>query len=179
MSFLFIPFFFLRGFFGNLHPSCRILSLAPTKGLCLRQWLTPVKAESRYWTYTRSRDVVMFMDSSVTYICQGGILLLGPLTYTLSRDFVMFMASSVNYIRQGRILLLGLLTYTLSRDFVMFLASSVTYIRQGGILLLGLLTYTISRDFVMFMASSVTYIRQGEILSLSHFAAYTHYWVRQ
>ena len=62
----------------------------------------------------------MFMDSSVTYICQGGILLLGPLTYTLSRDFVMFMASSVNYIRQGRILLLGLLTYTLSRDFVMF-----------------------------------------------------------
>ena len=49
----------------------------------------------------------MFATSLVTYIRQGGILLLSPLTYTLSRDFVMFVASLVTYIRQGEILLLS------------------------------------------------------------------------
>ena len=50
----------------------------------------------------------MFVASSVTYICQGGILLLSH-SYDLHqlRDLVIFMASSVTYIRQGGILLLS------------------------------------------------------------------------
>ena len=57
--------------------------LTPIKGLCLRQWLTSVKAESCYSSYTHLRGLVRFMNSSVTYIHQGGILLLSLLAYTL------------------------------------------------------------------------------------------------
>ena len=75
---------------------------------------------------------------SVTYIRQGGILLLSPLASPLLRDFVMPVASLVTYIHQCGILLLSPLAYPLSRDFVMPVASLVTYIHQNGILLLGL-----------------------------------------
>ena len=87
--------------------------------------------------------------SSVTYIRQGGILLLSGL-YPLC-------GSSVTYIRQGGILLLcGLYP---------FCGSSVTYIRQGGILLLC--------GLYPFCGSSVTYIRQGGILLLQFFIGLT------
>ena len=59
----------------------------------------------------------MPVASLVTYIRQGGILLLGLLTYTLLRDFVMLVASLVTYIRQGRILLLSnFMAYNRLRD---------------------------------------------------------------
>ena len=57
VPFLFFFFFFLGGFVCNLNSSSGILSLAPAKGLCLRQWLTPVEAGPCYLTYTHSRDV--------------------------------------------------------------------------------------------------------------------------
>jgi len=49
------------------------------------------------------------MDSSVTYIRLGGILLLSQffMTYTHLRDFVIFKPSSVTYICLGGILLLN------------------------------------------------------------------------
>ena len=56
-----VPFFFslllFCGFVSSLNPSSEILSLAPAKGLCLRQWLVPVEAGFSYLTYTHSRDI--------------------------------------------------------------------------------------------------------------------------
>ena len=52
--------------------------------------------------------------------------------------------SLVTYIRQGGILLLNLfsfMTYTHLRDLLMYMASSGMYIRQGGILLLSLFLF--------------------------------------
>ena len=66
------------------------------------------------------------------------------------------MASSITYIRQGGILLLShfffvLLTYTYLKDFVKCMASSVTYIRQGGILLLSHFLFYLSLFFFFFL----------------------------
>ena len=57
---LFFFFFFFCGFVGNLNLSSGILSLAPTKGLCLRQWLVFVKAGPFYLTCSYSRDICYF-----------------------------------------------------------------------------------------------------------------------
>ena len=98
---------------------------------------------SPFYFYFFLGILLLYVDSSVTYICQAESCHLVILLFDLHllMDFVMFVASSVTYICQGGILLLSRSTYTHLRDFVMFVALSVTYIRQGGILLLSHLTH--------------------------------------
>ena len=72
--FFFFYFIVVCGFVNNLHPSGRILLLS-------------------HLTDTHLRDFVVFVVSSVTYIRQGGILLITHL-----RGFVMSVALSVTYI---------------------------------------------------------------------------------
>ena len=58
-------------------------------------------------TYTHLRNLVILLASLVTYIHQGGILLLAQknfVTYTHLRDLVILLTSSVTYIYQGEIL---------------------------------------------------------------------------
>ena len=86
------------GFTSNVHPSRQNFVTQPFFFVFL--------------TYTHLRDFAKCMASSVTYIHQGGILLLSHffvfLTYTHLRDFAKCMALSVTYNHQGRILLLSL-----------------------------------------------------------------------
>ena len=93
--FFFLNLYYIRDLVSNLHPSGWNL----------------VTLSFSFVTYTHLRDLVMFVPSSVTYIRQGGILLLSLfsfVTYTHLRDLVMSVPSSVTYIRQGGILLLNL-----------------------------------------------------------------------
>ena len=117
-------------------------------------------------TWIRPGGFPPFFFLPVTYIRQGGILLLSFLTIlwssvTYARQcgilllcfLTIILWSTVTYIRQCGILLLSFST--------IILWSSVTYIRQCGILLLRFLT--------IILWSSVTYIRQCGILLLRFF----------
>ena len=89
-----VPFLLLLslfyGFVGSLNLSRGISSLAPAKGLCLRQRLVPVEARLLIWLILIKGIFVAFMASLVIYIRQSRILSLSNflVTYIHLRNLV-------------------------------------------------------------------------------------------